>query len=201
MTLPDETIVLPGHGYNDILFSTIDAERRLNPCFAHADGAAYAASLNSTEGAGNSPGVDANLKLNLESDPDLPDSPSNVAACCASPGGQEGADIDEITPAEAQAIHASLSGPAQWVDVRDPFEFEAGHIPDTTHIPLSELGFHLDQMRGHDPLYISCRSGVRSMTAAKTLHRLGVASNPVNVGGGILAWQSQGNPIVGVPAT
>jgi glyoxylase-like metal-dependent hydrolase (beta-lactamase superfamily II)/rhodanese-related sulfurtransferase len=201
MTLPDDTLVLPGHGYNDILFSTIEAERRLNPALAHSNGAAYAASLNSKEGAGNSPGVDANLRLNLEADPELPESPGNAAACCASPGGQEGVDIDEIAPSEAREIHEALTGPGQWVDVRDPFEFEAGHIPETSHVPLSELGFYLDRFRGHDPLYISCRSGVRSMTAAKTLQRLGVALNPVNVGGGILAWQSQGNPIVGVPAT
>ena len=39
------------------------------------------------------------------------------------------------------------------------------------------------------------RSGARSMTAARTLNRLGVATEPVNIGGGILAWQAQGLPI------
>jgi rhodanese-related sulfurtransferase len=39
------------------------------------------------------------------------------------------------------------------------------------------------------------------MTAAKTLQRLGVSTKPVNIGGGILAWQAMGNPIDGVHAT
>lgn len=201
LSLPGDTLVLPGHGYNDLLFSTIDCERELNPCLRFVDGAAYAASLDCSPGAGNSPAVDANLVLNLHASPELPESPGNAAACCASPGGSTAVTIEEIGPFEAKTIHAGLSGPEQWVDVRDPYEYESGRIPGTTSIPLSELGFHLPRLRGHDPLYLSCRSGVRSMTAAKTLQRLGVASHPVNIGGGILGWQEQGFPIEGVPAT
>lgn len=201
LCLPGETLVLPGHGYNDLLFSTIDCERELNPCLRFEDGAAYAASLNTRPGAGNSPAVDANLSLNLHASPDLPESPGNVAACCASPGGTAAVAIDEVPAADARQILADLGGAGQWVDVRDPHEYESGRIPGTTNIPLSELGFHLPRLRDHDPLYLSCRSGVRSMTAAKTLQRLGVAMHPVNIGGGILAWQNQGFPIEGVPAT
>ena len=201
MNLPGDTLVLPGHGYNDILFSTIDCEREQNPSLRHPDGAAYAGDLDLTVGAGNSDAVNANLVLNLQSAPVLPSSPGNVAACCASPGGAVDVEIEEIAPSGAQAVHASLSGPEQWIDVRDPFEYSAGRIPGTTSIPLSELGFHLDRLRGQNPLYLSCRSGVRSMTAAKTLLRLGVALQPVNIGGGILGWQSQGFPIEGAPAT
>lgn len=201
LSLPDETLVLPGHGYNDLLFSTIACERERNPCLRFADGAAYAASLDSRPGAGNSPAVDANLVLNLHVAPDLPESPGIAAACCASPGGSAAVAIDEVDASEARGILAGLSSSEQWVDVRDPHEYESGRIPGTTNIPLSELGFHLPRLRGHEPLYLSCRSGVRSMTAAKTLQRLGVSLHPVNIGGGILAWQNQGFPIEGVPAT
>jgi glyoxylase-like metal-dependent hydrolase (beta-lactamase superfamily II)/rhodanese-related sulfurtransferase len=202
MTLPGDTLVMPGHGYNDILFSTIDCERRLNPCLAHTDGAAYASDLDCTAGAGNSKAVEANLVLNLQAAPDLPKSAGPAVACCASPS-DDGASVDilEIAPPDAREVHGALTGPDQWIDVRDPFEYDAGHIPGTTPIPLSELGFHLDRLRGHEPLYLSCRSGVRSMTAAKTLQRLGVSTKPVNIGGGILAWQAMGNPIDGVHAT
>ena len=79
--------------------------------------------------------------------------------------------------------------------MRDPHEWNAAHIPGTTSIPLSELGFNLAALRTDQPLYISCRSGVRSMTAARTLQRLGVVAHPINVGGGILGWQAQGLPV------
>ena len=202
MTLPGDTLVMPGHGYNDILFSTIDGERRLNPSLTHEDGTAYARDLNCTAGAGNSPGVEANLLLNLQEAPELPSSAGPAVACCASPtGGDASFDIQEIAARDAHEVHGAMSGPAQWIDVRDPFEYDAGRIPGTTPIPLSELGFHLDRLKGDEPLYISCRSGVRSMTAAKTLQRLGVRTRPVNIGGGILGWQAMGNPIEGAPAT
>lgn len=201
LSLPGETLVLPGHGYNDILFSTIDAELRLNEALRFADGQAYAKSLNATPGAGNSEGVNATLKLNLERDPELPESPGNVAACCASPGGSTKVSIEEVPASQGQAIRDSLHGPGRWVDVRDPFEYASGRIPGSTNIPLSELGFHLDELRSADPLYLSCRSGVRSMTAAKTLLRLGISTHPINIGGGILGWQDQGFAIEGQPAT
>ncbi|MFT7679985.1 MAG: glyoxylase-like metal-dependent hydrolase (beta-lactamase superfamily II) [Planctomycetota bacterium] len=200
MSLPDDTLVMPGHGYNDILFSTIGCERERNAGLRFDDGGAYGQSLQVVAGAGNSDAVNANLLLNLQSHPSLPETPGNAAACCAAGGGGSAAAIPEIAAADAQAVHTELSGPEQWVDVRDPFEYAAGRIPDVTSIPLSELGFHLERLRGGDPLYISCRSGVRSMTAAKTLQRLGVALNPINVGGGILGWQDQGFPIEGQPA-
>ena len=40
MSLTDETVVLPGHNYADILFTTIGHERRVNPALRHEDGAA-----------------------------------------------------------------------------------------------------------------------------------------------------------------
>lgn len=195
MPLPPETLVFPGHGYNGILFSTIGHEAQHNPALQHADGAAYAKELGAVEGAGNTPAVDQMLSLNAQANPELPSAPPNAAACgAASAGG--GLEIAEIEPERIGAVHDSIDSSAQWVDVRDPHEWRAAHIANTTHIPLSELGFHLDALRSEAPLYISCRSGMRSMTAARTLKRLGVAQEPVNIGGGILAWQSQGLPVV-----
>ena len=205
LSLPDGTLVFPGHDYADLLFSTIGTERATNGALAHADGAAYAASLGAaghTEGAGNSAAVDANLALNLDADPELPSAPPAATTCCASPtaGGDED-EVPELEPRDHAAAHAGLASPAEWVDVRDPHEFQAGRIPDTVHVPLSELGFHLDRLRADKPRYLSCRSGVRSVTAARTLRHVGVVADAINVGGGILAWQGQGLPIEGRPAT
>ncbi|MFQ5504425.1 MAG: MBL fold metallo-hydrolase, partial [Planctomycetota bacterium] len=90
MALPDETLVFPGHGYNDILFSTIGTERASNPALRHASGRDYAAALGAVEGRGNTPDVDRVLALNLEADPELPESAGTAAACCAAPGAGGG---------------------------------------------------------------------------------------------------------------
>lgn len=200
MTLPGETLVFPGHGYNDILFSTIEAESRLNDVLQFESAAAYAESLGAVIGAGNTDAVVRNLELNLAESPELPSVAGNAAACCAAPSKTTAVKIPEMAPSEGRGIRDGLEDEGQWVDVRDPFEFEHGHIDGTTSIPLSELGFHLDHFRKDRAYYLSCRSGVRSMTAAKTLARLGVVAQPVNVGGGILGWQDQGFSIVGQAA-
>jgi glyoxylase-like metal-dependent hydrolase (beta-lactamase superfamily II)/rhodanese-related sulfurtransferase len=202
MSLPDDTLVFPGHDYADVLFSTIGTERATNGALAHADGAAYAASLGVTvEGTGNSAAVDRNLALNLAADPELPDAPPAATTCCASPtAGDDEQEVPELAPGGHAAAHATLTRPSEWIDVRDPVEWNAGRIPGTVSIPLSELGFHLERLRAEPPRYLSCRSGVRSVTAAKTLRHVGVVADAVNVGGGILAWQGQGLAIEGLPA-
>ena len=201
LCLPKDTLVFPGHDYSDHLFSTVDCELKRNPALKHESGTAYAQSLQSTEGAGNSPAVAAMLALNLEENPELPDSPRNAAACCASPGSlEEERKVLEVSLTDVAEAHAKLKNAEEWVDVRDPHEWRHGHIPNTTSIPLSELGFHLARLGKRDSIYFSCRSGVRSLTAAKTLRRLGVVKKPINVQGGILGWQSQNLPLDGLPS-
>ena len=202
MSLPDETLVFPGHGYDDLLFSTIGHERAHNAALGFESGAAYAASLDSPEGAGNTPAVDENLRLNLEARPELVDSPANVATCCAAPSaGSQRSAIPEQDPATEREALEELAANARWIDVREPWEFDHGRIPHTRSLPLSELGFHLEELTGDELLALSCRSGVRSMTAARSLERLGVARRPINVAGGILRWQELGLPIEGSHAS
>ena len=199
MGLPDETVVFPGHGYNDILFSTIGRERVTNPPLRYDSGREYAERLGAVEGSGNTPAVDATLDLNLQAHPALPESPGTVATCCASPGSGRGQpEIREVIPERMLDGQEALAE-RHWIDVRDPYEFKQGRIPGTTNIPLSELGFHLDELRKRGQVFLSCRSGGRSMTAARTLKYLDVVDEPVSVAGGILAWQALGFPIEGSP--
>ena len=49
------------------------------------------------------------------------------------------------------------------VDVRDPAEYAAGHIPNARHIPLAQLAARakeLDRYKSR-PIVLSCRSGNR----------------------------------------
>lgn len=196
MGLPGETVVLPGHGYHDLLFSTIGHESAHNPALKHASSAAYAEALNVVEGRGNSPDVDATLETNLDEHPKIPEGPRAVAACCS----MGAASIGSISPREQSCEELApraqeLAAKHAWIDVRDPWEWKAGHIPGVPNFPLSELGFHLDELRQMNPQVISCRSGSRSMTAARTLTYLGVLKDPISMAGGIGRWEELKLPV------
>lgn len=193
LSLPDDTVVLPGHGYRDVLFTTVGVERAKNPALRHADGAAYARALGAREGAGNSPDVDAMLRTNLEEDPVLPADPKAAAACCSA--GESAAPLPrarELAPRELESLRAGFAARRAWIDVRDRFEFRASRIPGAENVPLGELGFHLADLRQRGPLALSCLGGVRSMTAARTLVYLGATEDPVSLAGGFTAWQGAG---------
>jgi len=196
MKLPDATVVLSGHGYQDVLFTTIGHERAHNAALKHPNAAAYAKSLNAIEGRGNTPEVDVTLETNLSADPHLPEGPQVVAACCSMGGAPiAGARIREQRCDELAPRRADLVAKHSWIDVRDPWEWKAGRIPGVPNFPLSELGFHLDELKQLAPTVISCRSGSRSMTAAKTLTYLGVLRDPISMVGGFGKWEELKLPV------
>jgi rhodanese-related sulfurtransferase len=77
---------------------------------------------------------------------------------------------------------------ARWIDVREPYEFEAGHIPEIEHLPLDRLG-ELD-VSGEEPLVFVCRVGARSGMAALALRRHGIEAYSLD--GGMVAWAASG---------
>lgn len=81
---------------------------------------------------------------------------------------------------------------ARIIDVREPWEYERGHIPGAQNIPLSELEAHLEHLQ--EPLVIVCASGGRSASAAGFLHASGV-SEVANLMGGTAGWIRQGFPV------
>lgn len=60
---------------------------------------------------------------------------------------------------------------AQLIDVREPREFEAGHILGARNIPLSQLRQRLNEIRPDQPVYLYCQSGARSKQAASILKK------------------------------
>ena len=82
------------------------------------------------------------------------------------------------------------------VDVREPAEYGGGHIPNSRHIPLSQLVKRLPELEKFKErtIIINCASGNRSASACGALRRAGFAK-VFNLSGGISAWAQAGLPI------
>ena len=80
------------------------------------------------------------------------------------------------------------------LDVREPWEYEAGHVPGARSIPLAELEDRVNEVPRDRPILAICHSGQRSLAAAGYLIQLGYAAVS-NVDGGTAAWVERGYPV------
>ncbi|MFZ0134401.1 MAG: rhodanese-like domain-containing protein [Desulfobacterales bacterium] len=76
------------------------------------------------------------------------------------------------------------------LDVRQPGEYESGHIPGAKLIPLPDLGERLNEIDANKPTLVYCAVGGRSRVAAQMLAGKGFGE-VYNVSGGFKAWQSE----------
>lgn len=77
------------------------------------------------------------------------------------------------------------------LDVREPFEFAAGHAPGAVNVPLGQLA--ATAVDGNHRVAVICRSGNRSAMAVGHLRQRGI--DAVNVTGGMAAWVAAGLPV------
>lgn len=80
------------------------------------------------------------------------------------------------------------------VDVREPSEYQAGHIPEAINIPLRTLAQHLDQLDSDRPMVLYCSSGYRSAMGVVTLHLLGY-DNVQGFPSSFAGWKAAGEAI------
>ena len=98
-------------------------------------------------------------------------------------------EVPEIDVAELARRRAAG---AYVLDVRTPEEYAEGHVPGAVLLPLQELQERWEEVPEGDVLVI-CKSGARSMTAAKALN--GAGRTTTNVAGGTMAWIDAGHPV------
>ena len=72
------------------------------------------------------------------------------------------------------------------IDVREVHEYQAGHAPGATNIPLSTLEQGYKKLKSDQEYYIICQGGGRSATACQFLRTQGLAVT--NVEGGMNQW-------------
>jgi len=84
-------------------------------------------------------------------------------------------------------------GDAQLVDVREPYEHEAGRIAGDLHIELERLTAEAASIDRERPVVFYCRSGSRSDLAAQAFGASGYQAH--NLTGGLKAWVADGLPI------
>ncbi|BBI98635.1 rhodanese-like domain-containing protein [Ferrigenium kumadai] len=82
------------------------------------------------------------------------------------------------------------------LDVREDSEYKAGHILNSTLIPLGKLAGRIGELEEYkgQPIVVVCRSGNRSGTACALLGKQGFAQ-AYNLAGGVIAWQKANLPL------
>jgi rhodanese-related sulfurtransferase/rubrerythrin len=78
-------------------------------------------------------------------------------------------------------------GEVTLVDVREPQEYEAGHLPGAQLIPLSQLLDRKNEIDSSNTTVMYCRMGNRSRSAAALMKGQGI-ENIYSMKGGITAW-------------
>ena len=103
------------------------------------------------------------------------------------------ANFESIDPKVAYKMLESDSN-VTVLDVRTPDEFKHdGHLEDAQLIPLGELANNLNMVDKSKKVLVYCRSGSRSVAAARILGNRGF--RVINMSGGIMAWKSANLPL------
>jgi rhodanese-related sulfurtransferase len=96
-------------------------------------------------------------------------------------------DIDATEAAER------IAGGALLIDVRQAYEWDAGHVGGAEHVPLEELPAAAAGIDRDRPIVFVCRTGSRSALATEVFRASGY--DAYNLAGGLLAWIDSGREI------
>jgi rhodanese-related sulfurtransferase len=104
--------------------------------------------------------------------------------------------IREVTPKEVLEMRAR-GEKTVYLDVREPNEWNLGHLPAAMHIPRGMLETKIEAAVPRDrKVVIYCASGNRSALAADTLRQMGY-SDVASMSGGFTGWAHSGGEVEG----
>lgn len=183
LSLPEWTTVYPGHfegpcgaAMNGASATTVGAERRFNP-LARLERQEFIAQLTGA----------------------APPRPLNITAIEATNRGHADLPWAMLTTAptvrELTVDAFASRRDAFVIDVREPAEYEAGHVRGARHLPQADLALRLGELPRDQPIICICQAGRRSLRAAQFLVQAGF-TDVSNVQGGTSAWVESGRPVV-----
>ncbi len=204
-TLPDETLVYPGHDYKGRWVSSVMQERTSNSRLAGKSKAEFIEimdNLNLPKPKLIDMAVPANRYCGV--DEELANQAADQRTAGSDPKRQNSSmqdlinaakqQITEIDPAKAQEIISNSS--VTVIDVREEVEFNAGHIENAILIPRGQLEFKIatqpDSSDKSSAIIVYCAGGHRSALAANTLINMGY-TNVLSIAGGYDAWKQKVN--------
>jgi glyoxylase-like metal-dependent hydrolase (beta-lactamase superfamily II)/rhodanese-related sulfurtransferase len=172
-TLPDATVVFPGHDYHEKRSSTIAKEKQDNPFLKEFNKEAFVKNIRSKV---------------------IP-KPFNLDNIIRVNQTGEAVSLDMILPREAKEL-AEKDSQTKLLDVRSALEFSQVHIKDSINVPIDMLSFKMSGLSQSGQRYIVlCRTGNRSPMAADMLMQSGIHGVAV-MQGGITHWQKEGLPVI-----
>ena len=115
---------------------------------------------------------------------------------CGSPATPPPVDLQKLPVDVSVGMVESLRQQPEvmLIDVREPDEYQAGHIPGAVLIPLRDLPNHLNEIPKDKTVVAVCHSGNRSAKATDFLRQTGF-DNVHNMQGGMVAWEQAGYEI------
>lgn len=81
------------------------------------------------------------------------------------------------------------------VDVREPEEYQMGHVPGAVNIPQADLATRMTELKSEAPIWVICQAGMRSLRCAQFLKQAGYKA-VFSVPGGTGAWAAAGRGLV-----
>ena len=94
----------------------------------------------------------------------------------------------DLPPGEVAKLQGE--GVIQLIDIREPYERDAGHIAGSRHIELPDLSAEAPTIDPSVPVVFVCRVGGRSTMAAAAFARAGYDAHSLD--GGMVAWAASG---------
>jgi hydroxyacylglutathione hydrolase/adenylyltransferase/sulfurtransferase len=85
------------------------------------------------------------------------------------------------------------AGDVQLIDVREPYEWEAGRVSGARHIELMRLAAEAPTVDRERPVVFYCQVGSRSYMAATAFRQAGYEA--YSMAGGLVSWDAEGLPL------